>query len=172
MTGSVAFSVNGRPVQVGGADLDLPLVDYLHDELDVTGTKFCCGIGVCRACTVAVRRTQEAPLEVLLACSTPVSQLDGMALHTVEGLADGDDLHPLQHAVLTHFAFQCGYCTPGFLMAAWVLLDRLRRSPIPARELDAAIERALGQHICRCSGYVRYYQAVRAVIRNEPGLLT
>ncbi|WP_372864913.1 (2Fe-2S)-binding protein [Spongiibacter sp.] len=167
----IEFSVNGRAVSAGAELAELPLVDYLQEDLGLTGTKFCCGIGVCRACTVTVKRYSGAPLDVLLACSTPLSQLQGVSVYTVEQLASGGSLHPLQSAMLTEFAFQCGYCTPGFLMAATALWDRLAAQPIPADELDEAIQMAVGEHICRCTGYVRYHTAIKRAITEAGGLL-
>jgi aerobic-type carbon monoxide dehydrogenase small subunit (CoxS/CutS family) len=89
---------------------------------------------------------------------------------TVEGLGSPERLSALQQAFLTHFAFQCGYCTPGFLMAAHILLDRLRKAPVGRDQIDAAIAEACGAHICRCTGYVRYHAAIRAVVLAELGL--
>ncbi|MDX1577012.1 MAG: 2Fe-2S iron-sulfur cluster-binding protein, partial [Gemmatimonadota bacterium] len=149
----------------------LSLVDFLHDELDLTGTKFCCGIGVCRACTVAVRSRPGAPSRPVLGCSTPAAALDGAEITTVEGLGSAERLSDLQRAFLDHFAFQCGYCTPGFLTAATILLERLREAPVERGELDAAIEDAVGAHICRCTGYVRYHRAIRSVVESTPGLV-
>ncbi|MEM7306269.1 MAG: (2Fe-2S)-binding protein [Planctomycetota bacterium] len=145
------------------------LVDFLQDELGLTGTKFCCGIGVCRACTVASRNAPEAPRVPMLSCSTPVAAVDGYEIDTVEGLGSAEDLSPLQRAFLEHFSFQCGYCTPGFLMAATLLIERLQNDPVAEDEIDAAIAEACGEHICRCTGYVRYYEAMRAVIQATPG---
>lgn len=168
MTQQVEFTINGKHVVVSADDANMLLVDYLHENQGLTGTKFCCGIGVCRACTVAVRRTPTAILDVLLSCSTPVAQLQGMAVFTIEGLAKTDhqqlQLHPLQQAFLKHFSFQCGYCTSGFLMASFALLDRLQKAPVDKSQVDAFIESALGDHVCRCTGYVRYYQAVKSTI--------
>ena len=102
-------------------------------------------------------------------CLTP---LGGKAVTTVEGLAVGGALHPLQEAFLDEFAFQCGYSTPGFLMAAFVLLDQLRRTPVARDGVDAAIMRAVGNNVCRCTGYVRYFGAIRHVVLQQPGLVT
>ncbi len=164
---TIRFRVNETEVQVDEEDADQPLVFYLQDDLNLTGTKFGCGIGVCRACTVAVQRNPSAPWEPLLSCSTPVSKVGGYTVRTVEALGSAESLHPLQTAFLDCFAFQCGYCTPGFLMASWVLIERLRRSPVSAADLDEVIEQSLGAHICRCTGYVRYYEAVQATLRKE-----
>jgi aerobic-type carbon monoxide dehydrogenase small subunit (CoxS/CutS family) len=168
---TVRMRVNGNPTEPRQVAADLPLIEFLHDELGLTGTKLCCGIGVCRACTVAVRNVAQAAPVPLLSCSTPVSAVNGQEVDTVEGLAGPNGPSPLQQAFLDHFAFQCGYCAPGFLMAATILQGRLRRSPIPRSQCDAAITEACGQHICRCTGYVRYYQAIRQVLLETPGLV-
>jgi aerobic-type carbon monoxide dehydrogenase small subunit (CoxS/CutS family) len=80
-------------------------------------------------------------------------------------------LSPVQQAFLDHFSFQCGYCTPGFVNAATVLLERLAKSPVAASEVEATISEALDPHLCRCTGYVRYYQAVKALVLDTPGLV-
>jgi aerobic-type carbon monoxide dehydrogenase small subunit (CoxS/CutS family) len=170
---TITFSIilNGKPTAPQQVPADMPLIDFLNDEAGLTGTKFCCGIGVCRACTVAVQRVPGAHLEPLLSCSTGVAQVNGQAITTVEGLADANGLSPLQTAFLESFAFQCGYSTPGFLMGAHVLMDGLRRNPVTADQVDQAIQGAVGQHVCRCTGYVRYYAAIRKVILATPGLV-
>ncbi len=158
---SIEFKVNGRLVRLDDDQAGEKLIDVLHDH-DWTGTKFCCGIGVCRACTVAVRHADGPVRQPVISCSTAVSLLQGAEVTTVEGLA-GEELHPLQKSFLEHFSFQCGYCTPGFLMGALTFLDQLRLTPIPPGKLDAAIEQAIGTHICRCTGYKRYIEAIREV---------
>jgi aerobic-type carbon monoxide dehydrogenase small subunit (CoxS/CutS family) len=164
----IAITVNGTVRRFEAVPADLSLIDLLHEELRLTGTKFGCGIGMCRACTVAVRPAPGAPLEAVRACRAMAVALDGKEITTVEGLAPvGQMLAPLQRAFLEAFAFQCGYCTPGFLMAAFVLLDRLRRAGVATAELDAEIERACGAHVCRCTGYRRYHEAIRAVVAAE-----
>lgn len=148
------------------------LVDFLHDQLDLPGTRFCCGIGVCRACTVLSRNVQSAPKVPLLSCSTAVVSLNNHYIDTVEGLAQSaNQITPLQEEFLKHFSFQCGYCTPGFLMAATALIEQLKQSPIHESEINQTIEQACSEHICRCTGYVRYYQAIRKVIENTPGTI-
>jgi aerobic-type carbon monoxide dehydrogenase small subunit (CoxS/CutS family) len=92
--------------------------------------------------------------------------IDGAQITTIEGLRLPDRLRPIQEAFLRHFAFQCGYCTPGFVMAAQIFLDRLTDTGTLPDDLDAAIEAAVGSHICRCSGYVRYYTAIRETAEN------
>lgn len=156
----VSLRINGQPLRCEVAT-DLKLIELLHEDLGLTGTKFCCGLGVCQACTVLVRSTPTDLPEPLLACVTPVSALDGLLIDTVEGVAGPGGLAPVQQAFLAHFAFQCGYCTPGFVMVTVALLARLREHPVPVAQLDEVIEAALGAHVCRCTGYVRYHAAAR-----------
>ena len=168
----VDFTLNGKRVTRSGVHRDMMLVDFLREELDLTGTKFCCGIAVCRVCTVSVARVEGAHQVATRSCTTPVGDLNGHIITTVEGLEDENGLHPLQQAFLDHFSFQCGYCCPGFLMGSYALLDRLKRQPIPRDAVDAAIEDAVGEHICRCTGYVRYHRAIKQVVLDTPGLVT
>lgn len=165
----IAVTINGT-LHRGSVPTDLSLLDWLQEDLGLTGTKFCCGIGVCRACTVAVERSPTSPPVPVVACSTPAAALDGHAVTTVEGLAGPTGLSALQEAFLAAFAFQCGYCTPGFLMAAHVLIARFRTAPVGRDQIDAAIDEACGAHICRCTGYVRYQAAIRKVVLAELGL--
>ena len=158
---SISFSVNGTAYEVPNSDGATTLLDFLHDEAHLTGTKLCCGIGVCRACTVIVKKGPTT--NPMISCSTPLSALDNTDVQTVEGVAEDGNLSRIQEAFLKHFSFQCGYCAPGFVMAATAFIDQLKVSPISADQLDAAIEDALGEHICRCTGYVRYYEAVKEV---------
>jgi aerobic-type carbon monoxide dehydrogenase small subunit (CoxS/CutS family) len=167
----VQFHVNGKPVDTQ-VPTDLPLLDFLQEELGLSGTRLCCGIGVCKACTVAARRVPTSQAQPMLACSTPVALLQGQSITTVEGTGSMDQPSAVQQAFLDHFAFQCGYCTPGFVMATEMLLSRLRAQPVQRAQLDAAIEEAVGQHICRCTDYARYHQAIRAVVLAEKGLVT
>jgi aerobic-type carbon monoxide dehydrogenase small subunit (CoxS/CutS family) len=168
----ITVTVNGAARRLRGVPADLALIDLLHEELALTGTKFGCGIGMCRACTVAVRPAPGAPLEAVRACQTMAVALDGKEITTVEGLGAPDRLAVLQQAFLESFAFQCGYCTPGFLMAAHVLLDHLAQAPVAKAKLDAEIMRACGEHVCRCTGYRRYHAAIRGVVLAQAGLVT
>jgi len=169
---ALSLIINNERIVRESIDGDMWLNDFLRDELRMTGTKYCCGIAVCRVCTVAVARVPGALAEPLRTCTTSLRSANGKIITTVEGLNKNGALHPLQHAFLRNFSFQCGYSAPGFLMGAYCLLDRLKRSPIPKNTIDAAIEDAVGQHICRCSGYVRYHRAIREVILDTPGLTT
>ena len=110
------------------------------------------------------------------ACITGAHFFDGKRIRTIEGIARRNDegeivsLSPVQQAFLDQFSFQCGYCTPGFVNAATVLIERLQRAPIARAEVEATVAAALEKHICRCTGYVRYYHAVRDLILATAGL--
>ncbi len=164
------FILNGKTVKIDPVDPTQTLNDYLREDAGLTGTKICCGIAVCRACTVAVQDSPGLTPEPTRSCITPLVALEGKSITTVEGLAKGGELHPLQKAFLENFSFQCGYSGPGFLMASYCLLDRLRLKPISKDDVEGAIQDAVGQHICRCTGYVRYHNAIRQVILQTPGL--
>ncbi|WGS52099.1 2Fe-2S iron-sulfur cluster-binding protein [Paraburkholderia sp. D15] len=163
MSGTIRLTINGETVDVQPGDADMNLIDYLHERRDLTGTKLCCGIGVCRACTVCTRNLLDSPMEKTLACSTPVSAMRGMHVYTVEGLMQDGKLSPLQQSFLESFAFQCGYCASGFLMAATAMLDHLRAHPIDSAQLDETIETWVGGNLCRCTGYVKYIEAIRKI---------
>jgi aerobic-type carbon monoxide dehydrogenase small subunit (CoxS/CutS family) len=158
---SIEFTVNGQPQEVPDSRGEDRLIDFLHDDLNLTGTKFCCGIGVCRACTVAVAKFPNPTETPVVSCSTALATLAGSKITTIEGVSQDGDLLPVQQAFLSNFAFQCGYCTPGFVMAAKIFLDQLAVAPTPPPDLDAAIQHAIADHICRCTGYVRYAQALK-----------
>ena len=170
---SFTATVNGQ--KIGPLDLpeDLMAVELLQEYLNLTGTRLTCGQGVCRACTIIVDGADGS--RTVPACITGIAWLNGRTIRTIEGIAgqhaNGQPLpSAVQQAFLDHFSFQCSYCTPGFVNAATVLVETLEKSPIPVADVEARILQALDSNICRCTGYVRYYQAVRAVILNTPGL--
>ncbi len=171
---SLSLTVNGEAVGPLDVPLGMPMVDFLHDYLNLTGTRFGCGQGICHACTVVVVAADGTTSESRT-CIFDAHYFDGKAIVTVEGQAtrnaDGAvaELTPLQQAFIEHFAFQCGYCTPGFLAGATVFIDGLKREPVRRDRLEQAIGDALDVHICRCTGYVRYFEAVRAVALATPG---
>jgi aerobic-type carbon monoxide dehydrogenase small subunit (CoxS/CutS family) len=171
----LTLEINGR--RHGPLDVpeDMMLIDVLHEELGLTGTRYGCGLGLCRACTVIVDDpggSSEVP-----ACVTPAHDFAGKRIRTIEGHArrDGNgeivELSSVQQAFLEHFSFQCGYCTPGFVNAATVLLERLAKSPVARADVETAISEALDPHLCRCTGYVRYFQAVKELLLATPGLV-
>jgi aerobic-type carbon monoxide dehydrogenase small subunit (CoxS/CutS family) len=141
--------VNGTVHTVQGEPGD-SLLSVLRHQLGLTGSKYGCGEGQCGACTVLVDG------HAVRSCVTRVAALAGTSITTIEGIADGERLHPLQEAFLEAEAFQCGYCTPGMIMAAVGLL----RARPDAREED--IVRSLDRNVCRCGTYPRIVQAVRA----------
>jgi aerobic-type carbon monoxide dehydrogenase small subunit (CoxS/CutS family) len=121
--------------------------------------------------------TGDAPPREIRTCITGAHFFEGKSVRTIEGHAERDEqgnvvaLTPVQQACIEHFSFQCGYCTPGFITGATVLVERLRRQPVARADVERTIEEALAPHICRCTGYVRYYEAVRSVILDTPGLV-
>ncbi len=143
---AIEFKVNGNTVRFDGSG-DTPLLWYLRDHAGLTGTKFGCGIAACGACTVHVdgRATRS--------CTLPVSGLAGREVTTIEGLADGATLHPVQQAWVEEDVPQCGYCQAGQVMAA---VDLLTRHPDPS---DADI--ATLENLCRCGTYPRIRKAIR-----------
>ncbi|MBV8187751.1 MAG: (2Fe-2S)-binding protein [Alphaproteobacteria bacterium] len=170
----VTLTINGHR----HGPLDVPegmmMLDVLHEMLDLTGSRLGCGIGICHACVVIWDR-DDGTSEEVQTCITGAEFFDGKRIRTIEGIAARNDkgeveLSPVQQAFLDRFSFQCGYCTPGFVNAATILLERLKREPVPRARVEATVAAALENHICRCTGYVRYYQAVRDLILQTPGL--
>jgi aerobic-type carbon monoxide dehydrogenase small subunit (CoxS/CutS family) len=147
MTTRIELTVNGRPRTVG-AEPHHTLLEMLRDDLGLTGTKECCLVGECGACTVIVDG------ESVDSCLMLGVEADGTAVTTVEGLASGDRLDPLQDAFLEVGAAQCGFCIPGQLVSARALLDEV---PQPSR---AQIEEGLAGNLCRCAGYEQIMEAV------------
>jgi carbon-monoxide dehydrogenase small subunit len=144
----VRFTVNGKP-EIVHVEPHILLLDALRDELGLAGTKEGCGTGDCGACTVLVDG------EPICSCLTLAVEVDGRAITTVEGLALGDELHPLQAAFIESGGLQCGFCTPGILVAAAALLKR-NRAPS-----DSEIRESLAGNLCRCTGYDKIVMAVK-----------
>jgi nicotinate dehydrogenase subunit A len=147
MTEPVDFIVNGRKASVA-VEATTPLLAVLRNALGLAGSRFGCGLEQCGACMVLVDG------EPVYACTREVATVAGKSITTVEGLANGDHLHPLQQAFVAEQAGQCGYCLSGILMSAKALLDR---NPRPSR---AEIVAALGRHLCRCGAHNRIIRAV------------
>ena len=148
-TRNANFTLNGKPLSLD-IDTRRTLLDVLRDELGLTGTKRGCDRGECGACVVLV---DGLPVN---SCMTLAAMLDGESVETVESLADGGALSPLQRAFLENDGAQCGFCSPGFLMSAAALL---RNNPDPT---DDEIKDALAGNICRCNAYGRIIASVRA----------
>jgi carbon-monoxide dehydrogenase small subunit len=150
----IAFTVNGVPV-TREVESHRTLLEVLRDGLDLTGAKEACGAGECGACTVLLDGTP------VRACLVLAVEADGCAVTTIEGMATARGVDPIQQAFIDAGATQCGYCIPGFVLAAKALLDR---SPDPT---DDQIVRAFGGHLCRCTGYQTLFEAVRLAARRR-----
>ncbi|HEY8212234.1 MAG TPA: 2Fe-2S iron-sulfur cluster-binding protein [Myxococcaceae bacterium] len=163
--------VNGERMSFREEERNDPLIDFLHAR-GMTGTKYGCGIGACGACKVAVQEKEGGEVFPVLSCYARLCSMEGLRVTTVEGVSKAGALHPFQQKCLDTCAFQCGYSTPGMVMACHVLIDRLSRQRVQRRFLDREISAAMGGHVCRCTGYVRYHQAMREVIEDwgkQPG---
>lgn len=141
------FKINDRRYELLVTP-EMTLDELLRDQLDLTGTKRSCGVGECGSCTVLVDGNPT------LACSTLAVAVRDREILTIEGLAQGTHLHPLQQAFIDQGAIQCGFCTPGMIMMAKALLDA---NSGPSRQ---EVKEALGGNLCRCTGYVKIVDAV------------
>ncbi len=153
-THPITVEVNGE-VYERSVTPRLLLSDFLRHELHLTGTHVGCEHGVCGACTV------QLDGQGVRSCLLFAVQADGSSIKTVEGLADGENLHPLQEAFSAAHALQCGFCTPGFLMAIDSMLDEL------SAMTEAEIREALSGNICRCTGYQGIVEAVQATVAKH-----
>ena len=161
-------TINGRTYGPFEVRDSLTMNDFLRERLGLTGTKFGCGAAQCLSCAVIVDNA-DGTSYTTPTCVVAAARFDGKAIRTVEGHARNGELSALQKAFIAHFAFQCGYCTPGFLNEGQVLLERLAKTPVARAELDKTIAEALDGHLCRCTGYIKYHEAVRDVILADPG---
>jgi isoquinoline 1-oxidoreductase alpha subunit len=152
---SIKFTINGRAIDVD-VPSDTPLLWVVRDELDLKGTKFGCGIGLCGACTVHVEGSAQR------SCITPVSLVAGKQITTIEGLG-GDEPHPLQKAWVEAQAPQCGYCQSGQIMQAATLLAQ---NPEPT---DAEITAGMNGNLCRCMTYGRIKSAIKIAAKEMKG---
>ena len=144
----VTTTVNGEPREFL-CEVDQTLLDALRDELGLTGSKEGCGSGDCGACSVMLDG------RLVCACLALAAEAEGREVETIEGMADGDQLHPLQRTFLEEAALQCGICTPGFLVAAKALLDR------DLNPSETEIRYWLAGNLCRCTGYDKIVRAVQ-----------
>ena len=148
------LNVNGVVREVD-AEPDTPLLWVIREQIGLTGTKYGCGIAQCGACTVHIDG------EAVRSCSLPVSAAEGKQITTIEGLAEDGRLHPLQQAFIDYGGFQCGICTPGQIMAAKALLDQ---NPHPSQ---AEIKEWMMGNLCRCTGYYKILDSVKAAAGAE-----
>jgi aerobic-type carbon monoxide dehydrogenase small subunit (CoxS/CutS family) len=154
MTIPLALSVNGERHEVTICETDM-LIQVLRDQLGYVGTNKDCEQGICGCCTVIIDG------ELATSCLVLAAQIDGAEISTVEGLEERGTLHKIQRAFLEHGAVQCGYCTPGMIMTAKVLLDE---NPKPNRE---EIADAIRGNLCRCTGYIKIIDAIAAAARAD-----
>jgi aerobic-type carbon monoxide dehydrogenase small subunit (CoxS/CutS family) len=150
MSETIRFSVNGRPVTLE-TDATRTLLWVLRTDLELTGTTYGCGVGLCGSCTVIVDG------QVARACQTSLGSIQGKTVTTIEGLARNGTLDPLQQAFLEHGGYQCGYCTSGMIMNAYGLL---LRTPSPTRD---EILQGMESNLCRCGAHTRILAAIEAV---------
>ena len=151
---TVKLTVNGKEYE-SSVEVRKTLADFLREELDLTGTHLGCEHGVCGACTILFNG------DSVRSCLMLAVQADGAALTTVEGLAQGEELHPLQLAFQENHALQCGFCTPGMLMTAYAFLEE---TSDPTRE---QVKEAISGNICRCTGYA---PIIEAILQTSKGL--
>lgn len=146
-------TINGKKISVD-VDPSLRLVEFLRDQLYLTGTKIGCGKGECGACTIIMNG------KAVTSCIIPVMRAQGAVIETIEGLEKEGKLHPLQTRFIEMGAIQCGFCTPGFIMSAKALLDK------NVNATKAEVKEALGGNICRCTGYKKIEEAVLAAAKD------
>ena len=148
MSVTISTTINGKAFSAS-AEASTSLLEFLRDTLEMKGTKLCCNTGECGACTVIYN---GKPIN---SCVTLAADANGAEITTIEGLAEGDKLHPVQQAFIDTGAVQCGYCTPGFIMSVKALLDRTKTPT------QADIEEAVSGNICRCTGYAKIVDAIQ-----------
>jgi carbon-monoxide dehydrogenase small subunit len=152
----IKLTVNNQPYRISV----LPhrtLLEIIREDLGLTGTKEGCGLGECGACTVLMDG------QAINSCLVLAAEADGKKITTIEGLADGDKLHPLQQAFVDHGGLQCGFCTPGMIMSAKALLDE---NPSPTEE---EIKQGIAGNLCRCTGYAKIIESIKAAAENMGG---
>ena len=147
------FVINDRPYELL-IEPNITLAELLRDQLDLTGTKCSCGVAECGSCTVLVEGKPT------LSCSTLAMAVRDKDIVTIEGLAKGNVLHPIQQAFIDYGAIQCGFCTPGMILTAKALLDE---NPAPSEQ---EVKEGLGGNLCRCTGYVKIIEAVLAAAKT------
>ncbi|MBN2317518.1 MAG: (2Fe-2S)-binding protein [Acidobacteria bacterium] len=150
MKETIKFTLNGKPTSIE-VEGDRTLLWVLRTDLGLTGTKFGCGKGLCGSCTVVIDK------KAVRSCRLPVRSVSGKDVLTIEGLAEGEKLHPLQEAFLEYGAVQCGFCTPGMLMNAYAML---LENPSASRD---EIIKGMDNNLCRCSAHTRIVQAIESV---------
>ncbi len=154
MKETIRFTLNGKPVSLE-VEGERKLLWVLRTDLGLTGTKYGCGLSLCGSCTVVIDG------KAARSCQLPIRSVRGKSVLTIEGLAEGDRLHPLQKAFAEHGAVQCGFCTPGMIMNAYALL---LQNPKPTRE---RILQGMENNLCRCSAHKRIVEAIESVAARK-----
>ena len=166
--------INGRGIGPVSIPTSLSMIEFLQEYLNLTGTRFGCGVAQCRACTVIIDNP-DGTSETSVTCVVPAQDFAGKSIRTIEGHATIDEqgmlqLSSVQKAFVEGFSFQCGYCTPGFVNTATVLYQQLHQTPIPKGEVEDFVAQGLNDHLCRCTGYAGYCEALKKLILDTPGL--
>ena len=156
MSLTINTTINGQKVSAS-AEPSASLLEFLRDTLEMKGTKLCCNTGECGACTVIYN---GKPIN---SCVTLAADANGAEITTIEGLANGDNLHAVQQAFIDTGAVQCGYCTPGYIMSVKALLDRT------SKPTEQDIEEAVSGNICRCTGYAKIVDAIQLAANRISG---
>lgn len=156
MEQKIRFSLNGKRTEIT-TDPNQTLLWVLRNQLGLTGTKYGCGTGFCGACTVLINR------EAARSCMLPVSDIAGQEVITIEGLASGGKLHPIQKAFIEHDALQCGFCTPGMIMTAAAML--IKNPSMSRQEIVDGLE----ENLCRCGAHTRILDAVETAAKEMKG---
>lgn len=157
-TRALEFTVDGETHAIAGVPADMHLGHFLREVLGKTGTRIGCSIGECRACTVMVRHGPGETPVTKQSCMISMRHVSGWEITTVQGLASGNALHPVQDAILAKDALQCGYCASGFAVAGAVACEMIAADP--QQDPEAVIEAVVGHNLCRCTGYGRYREAI------------
>src|SRR3990172_9167764 len=156
----INLKVNGHPYEIA-VEPGWTLLETVREEMGLTGSKEGCGTGDCGACSMILRGPQDERGRLVTSCLMLAAQADGRDVTTIEGLARNGDLHPVQKAFVETGGVQCGFCTPGMIMAAASLLER---NPSPTLE---EIREGLAGNLCRCTGYAKIYEAVQAAAQRK-----
>jgi aerobic carbon-monoxide dehydrogenase small subunit len=154
MDAKISFALNGKARTVT-TDPERSLLEVLREDLQLTGTKFGCGEGQCRACTVLINGVGTP------SCITSIGDVARQEVVTIEGLANGGQLHPVQEAFLAEGAFQCGYCTAGMILG---VVGALKQNP---KASEAEVMSKMQRHLCRCCSYAKYENAIRRVLAQH-----
>ncbi len=156
---TINLTVNGQRYELA-VEPHWTLLETVREELSLTGSKEGCGTGDCGACSMILREPQDERGKLITSCLVLAPEADGCEVLTIEGLARNGDLHPVQQAFIDTGGVQCGFCTPGMIMAAKALLDR---KPRPTLE---DVREGLAGNLCRCTGYAKIYEAILAAVER------